>query len=211
MYYTINNKQYKVVIERKNNKNTYIRIKNDIEIHVTTNLFRSDKYILNLIKTNENKIFKMLNKNVKQKSKDSNIYILGVLYDIITIPMINNIDIDNNKIYIKDRKQLDKYLIKKASEVFDEKYKELYNSFEEEIPFYKLKIRKMKTRWGVCNRRSKTITLNLNLIHYNIECLEYVIVHELAHLIHFDHSKKFWDLVEKYKKDYKKIRKQLKE
>ena len=117
----------------------------------------------------------------------------------------------NIKLIRQDRKQLDKYLIKKASEVFDEKYKELYNSFEEEIPFYKLKIRKMKTRWGVCNRRSKTITLNLNLIHYNIECLEYVIVHELAHLIHFDHSKKFWDLVEKYKKDYKKIRKQLKE
>ena len=95
--------------------------------------------------------------------------------------------------------------------IFDEHYKMLYNKFEESIPFYRMRIREMKTRWGVCNVKSKTITLNSRLIEYPLEALDYVIVHELSHLIHFNHSNSFWNLVAKYKPDYKRIRKELKE
>ena len=69
----------------------------------------------------------------------------------------------------------------------------------------------MKSRWGVYNKLRHKVTLNSELIKYNIECLDYVIVHELSHAIHFDHSKDFWNLVSKYCSDYKSIRKQLKE
>ena len=74
-----------------------------------------------------------------------------------------------------------------------------------------LKIRKMKTRWGVCNKKTKTITLNSELMKYSIDKLDYVIVHELSHFIYFDHSKNFWKQVEKYCPCYKKIRKELKD
>ena len=79
------------------------------------------------------------------------------------------------------------------------------------LPKYKLKIRKMKTRWGVCNTSTHNITLNQELYRYDIKCLDYVIVHELSHLIEANHSKKFWNIVEKYYPNYKAIRKQLRD
>ena len=69
----------------------------------------------------------------------------------------------------------------------------------------------MTTRWGVCNTKLKIITLNLELIKRDIKYLDYVIVHELSHLIEANHSSRFWSIVEKNYKDYKKIRKEMKD
>ena len=68
----------------------------------------------------------------------------------------------------------------------------------------------MKTRWGVCNIRDKKVTLNLELMKHDIDCLDYVIVHELSHLVYGDHSKNFWNVVEENYPDYKDIRKRMK-
>ena len=69
----------------------------------------------------------------------------------------------------------------------------------------------MTSRWGVCNVKSKTVTLNLELIKYDLKYLDYVIVHELSHLIYANHSKDFWNVVSKYVPNYKKIRKEMKD
>ena len=69
----------------------------------------------------------------------------------------------------------------------------------------------MKTRWGVCNKRDNSVTLNSKLMEFDLEKLDYVIIHELAHFIHFNHSKDFWNLVSKYEPNYKKIRKEMKD
>ena len=55
------------------------------------------------------------------------------------------------------------------------------------------------------------VTLNTELIKYGYEQIDYVIIHELSHFVHFNHSKDFWSLVEKYKKNYKVNRKNLRE
>ena len=68
----------------------------------------------------------------------------------------------------------------------------------------------MKSRWGVCNTKSKIITLNLELIKRDITFLDYVINHELSHLIHPNHSKDFWNLVSINYPNYKEIRKMMK-
>lgn len=59
-------------------------------------------------------------------------------------------------------------------------------------------IRKMKTRWGSCNPKAKRIWLNLTLIQKPLICLEYVLVHELIHLLEPSHNKRFYDLMTKY-------------
>ena len=67
----------------------------------------------------------------------------------------------------------------------------------------------MKTRWGVNNRTSKTITLNSELLKKEIDLLDYVIIHELCHFYEPNHSFKFWAHVEKYYPKYKEARKRL--
>ena len=73
-----------------------------------------------------------------------------------------------------------------------------------------VKIRNMKN-WGNCRYQDKKITLNLNLAKKDPICLEYVIIHELCHLIEFNHGKKFKKLMDQYCPDWKKIKKILNE
>ena len=120
-----------------------------------------------------------------------------------------DIDISNDKIFVKDNKTFIKYLNKKIESIFKEHLDYWYNVFEENIPSPNLKIRKMKSRWGVCNTKNKNVTLNYELYRWDIKCLDYVIVHELSHFIHPNHSSNFWKLVSKYCPNYKEIRKEM--
>ena len=66
------------------------------------------------------------------------------------------------------------------------------------------RIKKMHTRWGSCNTRVGRIWLSVYLPAYPIECTEYVIVHELCHLHHANHSQAFWQTVATAMPDYKR-------
>lgn len=211
MKYRIDDYDYDVVITRKSNKNTYIRIKEDLKVHVTTNYFVTDRQIKKLLDNNSDALQKMVAKTSKNMEKSNKFYFLGLVYDIIIVPTFSKIEINDNRIFVKSEVELNKWLKKEVVKIFNERLKIIYNLFEEDIPYPPLKIRKMTTRWGVCNRKLKTITLNFNLIRERLECLDYVIVHELSHFVHFDHSKDFWEVVSKYCPNYKKIRKELRE
>jgi len=71
-------------------------------------------------------------------------------------------------------------------------------------------IRNMNTRWGSCSKSTGRITLNLKLFYKPDACIEYIIVHELCHLIHPDHGKNFYALLQRELPDWKVRRKQLK-
>jgi len=77
------------------------------------------------------------------------------------------------------------------------------------LSYTEIKFRKMKSRWGSCSSK-KTITLNTELMKVKKELIDYVLVHELAHLKHMNHSKEFHSLVENYLSDSKVLRKELK-
>lgn len=67
-------------------------------------------------------------------------------------------------------------------------------------------IRAMKTRWGSCNTTKKRICLNLHLIQYPLVCLEYVVVHELVHLLEASHNQRFYALMSTYMPEWKEFR-----
>jgi len=208
MVINYNNNSYQVEIIKKNNKNIYIRVKNN-KVIITSNYFTTKNQIEKLIKDNYNSIIKMIDKDIKKQEKENNFYLFGNIYDIVY--GFNNIEIKDNKIYILDKNTLEKYLNNRIKKVFLERLNYWYNVFEEKLPLPNLKIRKMTSRWGVCNLKNKNITLNYYLYKYDIECLDYVIIHELSHFIYPNHSKNFWNLVSKYCENYKSLRKKLKD
>ena len=210
MKYNIEDVEFNVIVERKNNKNTYIRIKENNQVLITTNYFVTKKQIIKLIEQNSNFILKNLKKLQLKEEENKKFMFLGEEYNIIILKN-TEVEIINNNIYVSDLKQLNNWLIGEMRILFNERLEYIYNIFEEDIPYPNLKIRKMKTRWGVCNKIKKTVTLNSELIRYDVSKLDYVIIHELCHFIHFDHSAAFWNLVEKYCPIYKKIRKELKD
>lgn len=73
----------------------------------------------------------------------------------------------------------------------------------------KLRLSGAKTRWGSASSKG-VVSLHWRLMHFRPEVIDYVIVHELAHLRHMDHSPRFWALVEAYVPDYKRLRVELK-
>lgn len=210
MNFEYENKSYPIKVIRKSNKNTYVRFKNG-EIVVTTSYFVTNNQIKKILSENIEFLKKVVAKEEKNKEKATKIYILDNEFSIIISNSLNEIDYQNHKIYAKDLKQVDKLIKKETEKIFLSRLEYNYNLFQEKIPFPSLTIRKMSTRWGVCNRKLKRVTLNSLLIRYPLEALDYVIIHELSHFVHFDHSKAFWTEVSKYSPKYKEIRKLLKD
>jgi predicted metal-dependent hydrolase len=70
-------------------------------------------------------------------------------------------------------------------------------------------IKKIKTAWGKCSS-AKKITINQDLVMYSRKAVDYVVLHEICHLKYMNHSKNFWNMVEKYMPDYKEAEKELK-
>lgn len=210
----VNDKDYEVIVTRKRGqRNTYLRVKEDLKIYVTTNLLTPMFEIERFIKDSQKSILNMINKMEHRVEKKSKFIYLGKEYDVIYTTM-PSISLGETKVFMnKDitKEDLEKWYKKEANKLFQEHLDACFNRFTKKIPYPTLTIRKMTTRWGVCNTKDHRVTLNLELMKKPIYCLDYVIMHELSHLIHANHSKVFWALVEENCKEYKQIKKILKE
>jgi len=210
MEINIDNQNIKVFVTRKiSNKNTYLRIKEDLNLYITTNKFTSDKEIKNIISRNEKSIINMINKQKNKNDMNSKFMYLGKEYDVVLVNS-KTIEFGNNKVFIGKDIDINKYFVKQAKILFLDCLNFWYNNFDRKIPYPKLRIRKMTSRWGVCNYKDNVVTLNLELIKKDISCLDYVIVHELSHFIEHNHSANFWNVVGDNYPNYKEVRRQMK-
>lgn len=91
-----------------------------------------------------------------------------------------------------------KVLLKAAVEKLIQKYEQLMR-----VQVSGVTIRQMKTRWGSCNVKTHHININLALYEKGPECLEYVVVHEMCHILEASHNKIFWGYVAQYFPDWK--------
>jgi len=78
-----------------------------------------------------------------------------------------------------------------------------------EVSASQLHIQRMKTRWGSCNPRARSIRLNSELAKKPRECLEYIVVHELVHLLEPSHNARFISLMDKFMPNWKQHRAEL--
>jgi hypothetical protein len=101
---------------------------------------------------------------------------------------------------IGNKKEITTYLTQRTN----------YFAQKMQLHYSQLRFKNLKSRWGSCDSR-KIITLNLQLFKVERELIDYVIVHELAHLIEMNHSKKFHAIVDLYIDNAKNKRKSLKQ
>ena len=113
------------------------------------------------------------------------------------------------ELFVKDKNDLERkrnlvyeWYNKKAMLYFFNILQEFNKIVKQDIK--SVKIRQMKTRWGSCNPYKSYINLNTELIKKPKACIEYVVFHELVHLLYHDHSKKFYDYLTLYMPDWQK-------
>jgi predicted metal-dependent hydrolase len=117
--------------------------------------------------------------------------------------------------HVDDTKRIDARLEawsrKQAYAIFKERITALLPSFNGQIrEAPPLKVRRMKSRWGSCSS-SGSITLNLRLVHLDESLIDYVVMHELCHLIEHNHSKRFYALLTRVMPDWRERRARLNE
>lgn len=206
MKYEIDGIYYDIVLERKKIKNLYIRFKDNI-IYINSPFLILEKEIYKVLDKNITSLKKMVEKDKRRKE----LTYLGEKIDIVVVSNLRKPYYSNGKLYVKNKNKIDEAYKIIALPIFKERLDYIYKRFEESIPYPILKLRKMSSRWGVCNRKNNSVTLNTELIKWGVDFIDYVIVHELAHFVHFDHSASFWNVVSKYFPMYKEYRKKLRE
>lgn len=72
-----------------------------------------------------------------------------------------------------------------------------------------IRVRKMRTLWGSCSVRRRVVTFNFSLIQARISCVDYVVLHELAHFLYPNHSKDFYDFLSAHMPDWKERKRSL--
>ncbi|KTF13948.1 M48 family metallopeptidase [Pseudoalteromonas sp. H103] len=109
----------------------------------------------------------------------------------------------------KYQQLLEEYLKEQLTAYIEMRLAYFCEKMGEELPM-RLKIAIYKRKWGSCNSK-RELTFNLHLIGAPYHAIDYVIVHELAHLRHLNHSKAFWQHVERFFPDFKASSKWLKQ
>lgn len=208
-----------VVIIRKNVRRATLRVKSSSEVVFTAPINMSHDLILQFIQDKQPWIAKNLKrfalleeaKIISYNTGDS-IQYLGCDYVLKVIEAKSEcIECKDDQIILfilaknncfEYRKLiLEKWYQAQAKQLFVElidKYKILLNK-----QVNHLTIRQMKTRWGSCNPTKGYINLNVELIKYPLEAIEYVVLHELAHLEHRGHGEVFYSYIATFMPDWK--------
>ena len=221
-YNIIRSDKVEYTVTKKKIKNFIIRIYPDLRIAVSVPLHATNKDIENFIQSKKEWVEITLKKIKKVKENKNNlkenvIKILGKEREKKIIESdLERIRLTDTSIYIYS-KNIDTLEIEKK--LFEWEFEELKNILEENLEKYtKLlntninyyQIKKLSSAWGIYHKKENYISFNFDLIEKDIECIEYVVLHELCHIFYMNHQKDFWTLLEKYMPDYKIRRKKLK-
>lgn len=196
LVFTKNSVNYDVFVTYKFQRNIYFRYKDD-GFHVSAPRFTKDKTIIQGI----DKFFDRL--LIQHKSRTSHysfeedyIYILG---EKIALSSLN----------INSEEELEKYLKTQGLGILTTEVRKYEQIMGIKIP-YKVKIRDTKNQFGSNSKKTHTLSFQKSLVHFSLEILDTVVVHELAHEFERNHQKGFYDIVYKYSPYYDYYQKKLK-
>lgn len=190
----VNDEEVNVLfVKNRRLKHSYMKILDEKNIRIKGNLFFTKNDAKEFIDSKSLWIEKQITRLKNKKMTNDEFYYLGEKQTLET--------------FNEEIKDLDEFYRTKSKEIIPK----IVDIYSEEMQLYpkSLKFRKNKSRWGSCSF-SNNINLNILLMKLPLEAIEYIVVHELAHIKHKNHSKNFWDLVLKHKPHYKSIEKIIK-
>lgn len=218
------------LLTRKPVKNVNLRIKPEGKILVSANNSVPIEFIDAFIERKQLYIFSVLLRYEEKKKLIQAVpkrYVSGESYDLLGKSLRLKVEANKDEIVYTDgvyiflkvkdkddfrRKEImmSKWLKQYQTTVFEELLQEKYLLFEKYgVTSPSLKIRNMTSRWGSCQPKKGIITLNSKLIEAPRNCIEYVILHELVHFIHPNHSRQFWNFVAMMMPDWRERKEEL--
>ena len=186
---------YKVVREFRKSLRIFIKD----EIIIKAPYFVSEEQIEKFFQKHKSKVLQRLN--------PTHLYLFGETYPICEIEEGYHFD---GKSFFSDKNKkanIESFLLQRAKEYLPKRAFELADRYHDSVRC--VKVNRAKSRWGSCSKKGN-INLSCYLLMHEKEVIDYVIVHELAHLYHFNHSKAFWALVAKRVPNYKELEIKLK-
>lgn len=156
----------------------------------------------------ENNLAKVKKNQVAVKTDE--LYIFDKKYQVVINSSADKIGIiaKNGQILVnnlsaktpaKIAQQIEEFLKKTASKYIATRTQILAKKMG--ISYQHISLRQQSSRWGSCSSRGN-LNFNWRLVHYPPDIIDYVIIHELAHRLEMNHSKKFWEIVKKHDSEY---------
>ena len=219
----------KIQVLYKDIKNINLRVYRDFSIKLSLPMNVADEWINKFLESKKDWIESKLEmykatdgyNNLLALKSGSSTQMLGKDMRIIKVQSTKNfVEVDEKKILVnlKDINDNDSFMRvfsnwwrEQAFNVYSQQVDALYNSVFKKYGVQKptISIKKMKTMWGSCTKSLGKITFNEYLLKADIMCIQYVVLHELTHLIYTYHSKGFYDFLTIHMPDWQSRKKQL--
>ena len=218
-----------VEIVRKNIKNVHLKVFRSLEVVLSVPMQVPREWIENFL----SKRIKWIDEQITKYKLSGGTNTLDSIKNGTSVQMLgkdmrvvfeeaskNSIEVDEKRItlFLKDvtdeefaQKMFLRWWKKTAEDVFQNELDALYEKIFKKYQVAKpnIYVRKMKTLWGSCTPSKSKVTFNNYLYKANIRCIQYVVLHELTHLLYPNHSKLFYDFLTIYMPDWQERKKQL--
>lgn len=218
-----------VKIVRKNIKNVHLKVFRSLEVVLSVPMQVPREWIENFL----SKRIKWIDEQITKYKLSGGTNTLDSIKNGTSVQMLgkdmrvvfeeaskNSIEVDEKRItlLLKDvtdeefaQKLFLKWWKQAAEDVFQNELDTLYEKIFKKYQVAKpdIYVRKMKTLWGSCTPSKAKITFNNYLLKANLRCIQYVVLHELTHLIYPNHSKQFYDFLTIHMPDWQERKKQL--
>lgn len=209
--------EYNIEVTYKRVK--YLRMKvKDGKVLISAPFRTSKQVIEKFVKDNIDFIDKSLAKQqiIKEKRTiniNDTIVIFNNSYTVL--PISTKAKLTDHYIFVNENldinKQIKLLFKKQLMDILTEITKYYYSIMPLNCAFPKITIKDVKSKWGSYNKVKHEIIYSSELIFKDQSLYSYLVVHELAHILEFNHSSRFYDIVSKYCPNYKVLRKMLKE
>lgn len=212
-----------VLFVRKNIKNVHLKVFRDCTATLSMPLSATDDWAKEFVLSKKDWIQKQLDKYIKTSGYNNLVAIKNGASTQMLGKDTRILVKYNTKNYVEKEEKIitifscDLSNQEKIDNIFQEWWREqayyVYNSLIDKLmPVFKpygivkpsISIKKMKTMWGSCSVKYNKVTFNEYLLKADLYCIEYVVLHELAHFIYFNHNQDFYDFLTIHMPDWKK-------